>query len=335
MSRRRVRPALPRALGGVLSQLSVFVVIAFSLAVGTVSGVHIAHHYGYIGGRLTVVSAASNQGATGLDPGTQQEAGLPDAVSGQGSGSAGINSIPSDAPMADILKRGTLKGGLWLPIVMYHYVRVAPAGDRMGFALSVTPTDFAAQMAWLKENGYTTVTMRDVDQILMGQKPAPAKPVALTFDDGYMDFYTAAAPTLRANGQTATNYVPTQLVGDRGGAYMTWPQIQELDHQGFEMAAHSQFHVDVSKVNAQRAKTEIFGARADLEQHLGHQVIDWAYPYGGFNYATIKLVADAGYISATTTIGGAFHDTGQLPLLTRVRVNGGESLQQFEVGIKQ
>ena len=314
-----------RPLRDILSQLSVFTVIAMSLAIAAVATIHVARHYGW----NPTPTAAASPSTNGLDQSTQQEAGFVDPNAQP----AGVNAIPTDAPSAEVLKRGPLKSGTWLPILMYHYVRAATPGDRAGFALSVTPADFIAQMDYLKANGYTTLTMHDVDQILLGQKKAPAKPIALTFDDGYADFYTTAGPILHARGLTATNYIPTQLVGDNPGAYLTWPQIVELDQQGFEMAAHSQFHVDVSKVNEQRAKIEIFGARADLEQHLGHQVVDWAYPYGGFNYAAIKLVHDAGYLSATTTQGGVYHDAAQMPLLTRVRVGGGESLAQFQGAI--
>jgi peptidoglycan/xylan/chitin deacetylase (PgdA/CDA1 family) len=151
--------------------------------------------------------------------------------------------------------------------------------------------------------------------------------VALTFDDGYQDFYSAAVPIMRPLGITATNYVPTMLVGRSN--YMTWSEIQQLDSEGYEMAAHSQFHVDVSRVAPARAKVEVVGSKADLEQHLGHPVVDWAYPYGAYSDATLQLVSQAGYLSAVTTRAGGWHNADQMPLLTRVRVGGGESLAAF------
>ena len=151
--------------------------------------------------------------------------------------------------------------------------------------------------------------------------------MALTFDDGYQDFYSTAVPIMRPLGITATNYVPTMLVGRP--SYMTWSEIQLLDSEGYEMAAHSQFHVDVSKVSASRAEIEIFGAKSDLENHLGHEVVDWAYPYGGYSYSTVQLVHDAGYLSGATTKPGGWHDAMQIPVMTRVRVGGGDSLDHF------
>jgi peptidoglycan/xylan/chitin deacetylase (PgdA/CDA1 family) len=322
----RLRSRQP--LRDLANQLSVIVVVAVCLAAITVSSTRLAHHYG-----LTVPifpSTVADAGhpapaTTHLDPDTASEAGLAENIP-----DPAVAALQTATPDANTIKRSNLAKGTFLPILMYHYIREVPKSDRAGFALSVATVDFTEQMRYLKNNGFTTLTMRDVDMILMGRKAAPPKPVALTFDDGYADFYTTAAPILHSFGLTATNYVPTQLVGDSNGAYMTWAEIQQLDVQGFEMAAHSQFHVDVSKVNAARARIEIFGAKADLEQHLGHGVVDWAYPYGGYDLAALTLVHDAGYWSAATTVFGSYHDAAQMPLLSRVRVAGGETTKEYE-----
>jgi peptidoglycan/xylan/chitin deacetylase (PgdA/CDA1 family) len=244
----------------------------------------------------------------------------------------GPKPSPSDSfvpvalvPTPTIMSRPALHAGQWVPILMYHYVRRSP--DKAGIPLSVLPEDFAAQMRYLKDHGYTSVTMRELDLALLGHNVLPPKPIAITFDDGYQDFYSTAVPIMRPLGITATNYVPTMLVGRPG--YMTWNEIQLLDGEGYEMAAHSQFHVDVSRVSAARARIEILGSKADLEQHLGHPVVDWAYPYGGFSFATVQQVSQAGYLSAATTRAGGWHDSLQMPLLTRVRVGGLETLDRF------
>ncbi|MEA2645676.1 MAG: hypothetical protein QOE92_759 [Chloroflexota bacterium] len=299
--------------------------IALGLSVISVCAIHVGRHYGFIAPPApVVVQPITLQGApsdAALEAGltSRTGAGQPDLLAG----------IPSNAPNAKALRRGTLSGGTWIPILMYHYVREAPAGDYDGLVLSVTPAEFTRQMLYLKDHGFTTLTMHDVDLVLLGKKPLPPKPVALTFDDGYTDFATTAAPVMKGLGLTATNYVPTQLLEDAAGAYMTWPDVFRLDREGFEMAAHTQFHTDLSQVDAARARIEIFGSKADLESHLGHPVYDWAYPYGGFNYTAIQLVHDAGFISAATTEAGAYHDDAQLPVLTRTRVSGGESLEDW------
>jgi peptidoglycan/xylan/chitin deacetylase (PgdA/CDA1 family) len=247
------------------------------------------------------------------------------------SGDSFVNPQLTSQPLQESLSTNNRavkpKLGLHVPVLMYHYIRVAPPGDKVGYNLSVTPSDFAAQMKYLREHGYTTITMRQLDLALLKHEPLPSKVVALTFDDGYRDFYTAAAPVLRENGFTATNYVPTQLV-DRA-AYMTWDQVQELDAQGFEMAGHTQFHIDVTHTAVARAKTEIAGCKADLEAHLGHPVVDFAYPYGKYDLRSMQWLRDAGFWSATTTQNGAFHTTDDMFDMTRVRIGGGVGLDYF------
>jgi peptidoglycan/xylan/chitin deacetylase (PgdA/CDA1 family) len=318
----------------VASQATMLIVVSLCLAAILVGGIHVGQYFGVVPNtfhffRPTPVTKADYATARvpGLEPPPSARSGLvglDDRPRSEPSPSDPVIPVAA-TPSPSIMTRPPPKAGLWVPILMYHYIRRSP--DKAGVPLSVLPEDFSAQMHYLKDHGYTTVTMRDLDLALLGRKVLPAKSVAITFDDGYQDFYSTAAPIMRPLGLTATNYIPTQMVGRPN--YMTWSEIQQLDGEGFEMAAHSQFHVDVSKVSAARAQIEIAGSKADLEQRLGHAVVDWAYPYGGFSYATVQQVSQAGYVSAVTTRPGAWHDATQMPLLTRVRVGGGETLDRF------
>src|SRR5258708_19052036 len=302
-----------------LTRLVLLTAISFSLAAVIVSGVHVGRQLGLVNANFlrtisvpgVVLGSASAPNIAAL-----QEAGVVEPTSSPIPNIAPLDSPPALplgdpltplSPSPSIVSQPALHSGTMVPILMYHYIRVAKKADVTGYNLSVTPTNFRAQMQYLSDSGYTTITMRQLDLALMGQGTLPAKPVAMTFDDAYQDFYTSAAPTLQEFGMTATSYVPTQLVERTN--YMTWAEIEELDAQGFEMAAHSQFHVDVSKATITRATIEIFGAKSDLENHLGHEVVDWAYPYGGYNYNTLRLVHHARYWSGTTTHGGARHHT--------------------------
>ena len=328
------------AVADILNRASLLVVVSGCLAVILVLGSSLGRHFGLVRGNPLVAFAQSHDPAHGLDPASKRESGLvaapvappvsPEPPPATVAGNPDQSLISPALPSARDLPR-PLYGGTWLPILMYHYVRTVSQSDRVGWTLSVSPSDFRKQVTWLSEHGYTTITMRDADLILAGQKKAPERGVALTFDDGYRDFYTTAAPILRSAGFTATNYVPTQLVG--GSNYMSWPEIQDLDAEGFEMAAHSQFHTDVSKVNLDRARVEIFGSKADLESHLGHPVVDWAFPYGGFDLPTIELLREAGFWSATTTQPGSWHDARHLLYLTRVRMGGTADLNSLIDGV--
>ena len=327
------------AVADILNRVSLLAVVSLSLATILVTTSHLSRHFGIVAGNPLVALAPPRDPTRGLDPASRRERGLVAAPAAApvspepppaSAGRLDQSLISPALPSAYDLQR-PLHGGTWLPILMYHYVRDVSPADKVGWTLSVSPSDFRKQMTWLSEHGYTPVTMRDADLILAGQRRAPERPVALTFDDGYRDFYTNAAPILRSAGFTATNYIPTALIG--GSNYMSWSEVQDLDAEGFEMAAHSQLHTDVSKIPLERARIEIFGSKADLESHLGHPVVDWAYPYGGFSLPTIGLLREAGFWSATTTQPGSWHDARHLLYLSRVRMGGTAELSSLINGV--
>ena len=342
MLRRTARQGPIRGVAAdVLNQLSFLAVVAFLLAVIVFSGTNVGRRLGLLRADPLVAFGAPRDPTVGLDPAARAESGLAPPLPVQGeppvvpaaqpsNDDIGVIPVPSPGDLSRSLHNGT-----WLPILMYHYVRDASLGtDRVGWNLSVSPENFRKQLAWLRDHNYTAITMRDADLVLAGKKPMPVRPVVLTFDDGYADFYTTAAPILRDAGFTATNYLPTRLV-DADPAYMTWAQVQQLDAEGFEMAAHSQYHTDITTASANQARLEVFGSKTDLESHLGHPVVDWAYPYGAVNVAATALVREAGFWSGTTTQPGSWHEPGQLLYLTRVRMGGTAELDALINGVTQ
>jgi peptidoglycan/xylan/chitin deacetylase (PgdA/CDA1 family) len=215
-----------------------------------------------------------------------------------------------------------------VPILMYHYIRVNPnPRDRLGFNLSVTPSDFSQQMDWLDQNGYHPVDIGDVRNYLLNHGSLPAKPVVLTFDDGYRDMYTTAFPILRTHHFKAVSYVVSGFVN--APPNITADQVLEMDANGIEIGVHTVSHADLTKISASDLHHEVFDSKASLEALLGHPVLDFCYPSGQFNQAVISVVQSAGFQSATTTQPGVSHSAGDRFTWTRVRVGGGESLAQL------
>jgi peptidoglycan/xylan/chitin deacetylase (PgdA/CDA1 family) len=212
---------------------------------------------------------------------------------------------------------------------MYHFVRVNPiAADRLGFDLSVTPDDLAAQLDHLTADGFHSVSLAQVADAMQGGPPLPAKPVVLTFDDGFADFFTTAMPVLRAHQLTATSFVVSGFVGRPN--YMTADQVRAASQAGMTIGAHTAHHVDLTTAAPQTAELEIRSSRAELEAVVGHPVLDFAYPSGRVNPLVERLVHDAGFRDAVTTQPGRTHHPATPYSLTRVRVHGGESLAEFD-----
>ena len=232
---------------------------------------------------------------------------------------------PAPAPMA-VVPPG--RQSLHVPILMYHYIRVNPdRTDKLGFNLSVTPSDFNAQMDYLAANGYHPVDFNDLRLYWDHGVPLPPKPVVLTFDDGYKDIYTTAYPILKAHGFKAVSYVVSGFVGSNQN--INAAQVQEMDQNGIEIGAHTFSHVDLTKTSDAELHRQLVDSKAMLEAWVGHPVVDFCYPSGQLNGRVADAVRAAGYLDATTTQPGTVHSLGDRFTWSRVRVSGGESLAQF------
>jgi peptidoglycan/xylan/chitin deacetylase (PgdA/CDA1 family) len=220
-----------------------------------------------------------------------------------------------------------------VPILTYHYIRVNPdRNDRLGFALSVTPSDFAAQMDWLAQNGYHPITTEDLFAYLNLSQGLPSRPVILTFDDGYEDFYTTALPILRSHDFRAVSYVVSGFVGWPG--YMTAAQIREADRSGIEIASHTVSHPNLANMSAAAVGSQVTQSKLFLEQVIGHTVWSFCYPSGKYTAAVASAVANAGYHDATTTRFGYSYSLANRYVWSRLRVAGGEPLEQFAAAVR-
>jgi peptidoglycan/xylan/chitin deacetylase (PgdA/CDA1 family) len=208
-----------------------------------------------------------------------------------------------------------------LPILLYHRIDVLrPTLPAITRRLTVSPQDFAAQMEWLKRHGFHAVTqLQAFDALELGTK-LPAKPVMVTFDDGYRDVLWNASPVLQRLGMPATSYVITARISGPDPSFLTWGELRVLEQRGVEIGSHTVDHLPLVQLSTGRAEYELRDSRAALEQHLGHPVQWFAYPYGSVDARIEVLAASAGYVLAVTTQGGTTQQASQPLLLHREEV---------------
>lgn len=223
-----------------------------------------------------------------------------------------------------------LSTNVHVPILMYHYIRINPvATDKIGYGLSVTPADFEAQMNYLAMHGYHSISAGDVVDVLHGLKSLPAKPVVISFDDGYDDLYTVAYPILQKYRLQGEAYIITGKVGSPG--YVTWDMLRQmLRDGGMTIGAHTIHHPDLRTLSKEQQFNEIEGSRVALQTQLGIPVDDFCYPAGAYTAQTVELVKQAGFKDAVTVEPKSTEYSGQEMTMPRVRVAGGETLDEFE-----
>lgn len=215
-----------------------------------------------------------------------------------------------------------------VPVLMYHYIRINPVPtDRVGWNLSVTPENFAAQMDLIDSQRMHPITLAKLDEALTRGAALPPRPVVLTFDDGYSDFATVAAPILARHGFVATAFVVSGFIGRPN--YMSADQIRSVRAMGMVIGAHTVHHVALAHVASGVAVAEIVSSRQQLEALLRTPVLDFAYPYGDVSPAIELMVADAGFRDAVTTQRGTRHDPGRPFAISRLHVGGDTGLGGF------
>jgi peptidoglycan/xylan/chitin deacetylase (PgdA/CDA1 family) len=178
-----------------------------------------------------------------------------------------------------------------------------------------TPGTLEGELAYLKSNGYTSVTFADLARNLTSGVPLPPRPVIISFDDDWQSQYTYAFPLLKKYGFTATFYIWTIVVGRKN--HMTWDEVRELSAAGMEIGCHTMTHPYLTRVKSDATlRREIIGARQKIEQQIGRPVTSFAYPFGQYNERVAAMVKEAGFTSARTTWPGVTHTEEGLYSLT-------------------
>lgn len=171
-----------------------------------------------------------------------------------------------------------------IPVLVYHKVVEQPATDNpFEYPLSL----FEAQMTHLKKEGYTTLSLADYKNILLGNQPAPDKPILLTFDDITADFYDNILPILTANEQTATLFAVSDWVDKPN--YLTKEQLLEIEQAGFAIQNHTKTHPRLSQLSLSDQEQELLTAKNRLEDFLKQDITTIATPYGNHNADTLAV----------------------------------------------
>ena len=226
---------------------------------------------------------------------------------------------------------GPLKGNdRSIPILMYHsveYVKSQPNNN-----LRVPKEKFREQMKFLKDNGYTTLSMSELYAFFKDNLQVPEKSVVLTFDDGYEDNYNNAFSVLKEFGLKATVFVVTDWV-ETNNSYMTVLQLKDMDANGFEVQCHTLAHKELNKLTYERQLKDLKESKEFLERNLNKKITTICYPLGKFNKNTAKAAEDAGYLMGMKMVGGWANKNNGMYTINRVYVSAKDTIKQFEAKI--
>jgi peptidoglycan/xylan/chitin deacetylase (PgdA/CDA1 family) len=207
--------------------------------------------------------------------------------------------------------------------------------------MTVSATDFAAQLDWLTRNDFHILRLSQLQAWLEGKQPLPQRSVIITADDGYASFYRIAYPLLKKYGAPATLFVYTDFVGAADAA--DWPQLQEMVNSGLvSVQAHSRTHRNlIERINGESDEryqqaliSETRPPRDMLERKLGSSQPHFAYPYGDANDSVIDVLTKQGVQLGLTVIPGGNGFFAQPLMLKRTMIFGDTSLEEFKARLQ-
>ncbi len=216
-----------------------------------------------------------------------------------------------------------------IPVLMYHHVN-----PNKGDMVTVTPETFEGQMSFLKRAGYTSISIRELEQYLSGTLILRERAVVITFDDGWLDNYVYALPVLARYGIKATVFTVTDWIegataanrnshraqggipahsraksliksGRFSGVIMNWGDVRAMMETGLvDFYSHTKTHPACHNLTDEVLETELKGSRDAIENRLGRPCPYLCWPYGKYSESAINIAKDLGYRAIFTTRHG-------------------------------
>ncbi len=217
-----------------------------------------------------------------------------------------------------------------VPIVFYHYVDYLPeAASGLRRSLTVSPATLDAQLQYLVDAGFQTITLDDLYAALVEGRPLPERPIVLSFDGGYRDAYDNVFPLLKRRGLIGTFFILTSKADGEAEGYLTWAMIEEMSRAGMDIQPHGRDHTGLAGVSYEYVLHEVRGAREAIEAHVGRPARFFCYPYGTYDDSAIAALQAAGFLGALTTREGRVHTRDDLYTLARIRIGEFDGVTGF------
>jgi peptidoglycan/xylan/chitin deacetylase (PgdA/CDA1 family) len=184
-----------------------------------------------------------------------------------------------------------------LPILTYHSI------DDSGSVISVSPEKFRAQMYHLRDKNFNVIPLKDIVLCLDKKISLPPRSVAITFDDGFKNFYDIAYPVLKNLGLTATVFLVPGHCGKNNKwqsqpegipvlDLLEWNQVKEMADNGIDFGAHTMNHFDLLSLSLEQARGEIINSKLIIEKNIEKSIQFFAYPYGRLNDEIKTVIQD-------------------------------------------
>jgi len=232
-------------------------------------------------------------------------------------------------------------------ILCYHGVTKRPSrSPDDAQALHVNHLRFAAHLDYL-ESRYHVISLNDYLTANLTQTPLPDYCVVLTFDDGFRNFLTAAAPLLAERGMPATAFIITDWTSDAPAteksrewtpdddtSHLSWAEVDELRAtQQVEFGSHTCTHSRLLTLSQEKIEHELLHSKNEMVAHLSIEQPTLSYPKGQYSKLLAEDARRLGYACAVTTDRGPNELDHDLFTLGRTLIGDNDDIASFAVRV--
>lgn len=207
-----------------------------------------------------------------------------------------------------------------IPALEYH-----DSEYKGGETVQMTTEWFQAQMQWLANNGFKTLTSQELLQFVLGNARPSQKSCFLRFDVGlpvYKNLQEVIVPTLVKYSFHAAFFVLTSNIKDTQpakGNFVCWSHLREWEKTSLiEVGSHSINHPDFRPTGTPTRLYELRESKKTIESKLGHSISLFSWPYDSVpNHpdALLKLFGyTLGFAGYRTERSILFKDSNQFSL---------------------
>lgn len=207
-----------------------------------------------------------------------------------------------------------------IPVLNYHQINPSEKSP-----LTVPTDDFEAQMQYLNNHGYNTISPDELQGFLLDGRPLPDNPILITFDDGYADNYQYAYPILKEHNMKASIFLVSDFMG-RFDNYLTWDQVYEMSENHIYMGSHTLSHFELTPLEQRELVNQLVGGKLAVEWKTFKFCEYIAYPGGFYNQQVLSEVKKAGYKGGFTVFNDYVRQGDDPYTMNRIAIFGSQHL---------
>lgn len=213
-----------------------------------------------------------------------------------------------------------------VPIIMYHSILKSQSGNYI-----IHPNVLEKDLLYIKEKGYTTITMSDLINYVYNNTSLPEKPIIITFDDGHYNNLGYAVPILKKYNMKAVisivgKYTDTFSQTDEANmnyGYLRWKDINELISSGtIEFQNHTYNLHTIGSRNGAKKKygetkeqyqtilsNDIQKLQNEFKENTGYVPNTFTYPFGAISNDSLTIIEQLGFKASLSCEKGVNHIT--------------------------